>query len=157
VIFLGDTTRPGLEPAAAVGFLVAVASAVMLARFGEADRQADGEADRDASRDSDRGAGGETGQATGGEAGRAAKARASVRAESATGSAETEPQAADPAEVPPQRSSRDDPSALHAGELTSALPTAPGPSREASRRMLSWWPVDMRPSAASSPTTGAVS
>lgn len=37
VIFLGDTTRPGLEPAAAIGFLVAVASAVMLARFGEAD------------------------------------------------------------------------------------------------------------------------
>jgi len=37
VIFLGDTTRPGLEPVAAVGFGVAVASAVMLARFGEAD------------------------------------------------------------------------------------------------------------------------
>ena len=37
VIFLGDTTRPGLEPAAAIGFLMAVASAVMLARFGEAD------------------------------------------------------------------------------------------------------------------------
>jgi drug/metabolite transporter (DMT)-like permease len=40
VIFLGDKTRPGLEPAAAVGFLLAVASAVMLARFGEADRPA---------------------------------------------------------------------------------------------------------------------
>ncbi|HEY6786742.1 MAG TPA: hypothetical protein VI365_05475 [Trebonia sp.] len=38
VIFLGDKTRPGLQPAAAVGFLLAVASAVMLARFGEADR-----------------------------------------------------------------------------------------------------------------------
>jgi drug/metabolite transporter (DMT)-like permease len=37
VIFLGDKTRPGLEPAAAAGFLLAVASAVMLARFGEAD------------------------------------------------------------------------------------------------------------------------
>ena len=40
VVFLGDKTRPGLEPAAAVGFLLAVASAVMLARFGEADRPA---------------------------------------------------------------------------------------------------------------------
>jgi drug/metabolite transporter (DMT)-like permease len=37
VMFLGDRTRPGLEPAAVVGFLFAVASAVMLARFGEAD------------------------------------------------------------------------------------------------------------------------
>jgi len=37
VILLGDTTRPGLEPAAAIGFVVAVASAVLLARFGEAD------------------------------------------------------------------------------------------------------------------------
>jgi len=37
VIFLGDTTRPGLTPVAAIGFAVAVASAVMLARFGEAD------------------------------------------------------------------------------------------------------------------------
>ena len=37
VVFLGDTTRPGLEPAAIIGFLLAVASAVMLARFGEAD------------------------------------------------------------------------------------------------------------------------
>ena len=37
VTFLGDRTRPGLEPAAIVGFLLAVASAVMLARFGEAD------------------------------------------------------------------------------------------------------------------------
>jgi drug/metabolite transporter (DMT)-like permease len=37
VIFLGDRTRPGLGPAAVAGFLLAVASAVMLARFGEAD------------------------------------------------------------------------------------------------------------------------
>jgi drug/metabolite transporter (DMT)-like permease len=37
VFFLGDTTRPGLTPVAAIGFAVAVASAVMLARFGEAD------------------------------------------------------------------------------------------------------------------------
>ena len=37
VLFLGDKTRPGLEPAAAAGFLLAVASAVMLARFGEAE------------------------------------------------------------------------------------------------------------------------
>ena len=37
LVFLGDTTRPGLTPVAAVGFVLAVASAVMLARFGEAD------------------------------------------------------------------------------------------------------------------------
>jgi len=42
VVFLGDMTRPGLEPAAAAGFLFAVASAVMLARFGEADHAARG-------------------------------------------------------------------------------------------------------------------
>jgi drug/metabolite transporter (DMT)-like permease len=42
VVFLGDMTRPGLKPAAAAGFLLAVASAVMLARFGEADRAARG-------------------------------------------------------------------------------------------------------------------
>lgn len=40
VVFLGDRTRPGLEPAAITGFLLAVASAVMLARFGEADHPA---------------------------------------------------------------------------------------------------------------------
>ncbi len=44
VIFLGDKTRPGLEPAAVAGFLLAVASAVMLARFGEADHPARGPA-----------------------------------------------------------------------------------------------------------------
>ncbi len=37
VLFLGDKTRPGLEPAAVAGFAIAVASAVMLARFGEAE------------------------------------------------------------------------------------------------------------------------
>jgi drug/metabolite transporter (DMT)-like permease len=42
VIFLGDMTRPGLEPAALAGFLLAVASAVMLARFGEAEQAARG-------------------------------------------------------------------------------------------------------------------
>jgi hypothetical protein len=36
VLFLGDTTRPGLAPVAVIGFVIAVASAVMLARFGEA-------------------------------------------------------------------------------------------------------------------------
>ncbi|HEX4830131.1 MAG TPA: hypothetical protein VH478_03445 [Trebonia sp.] len=41
VIFLGDTTRPGLAPAAFAGFAVAVASAVMLARFGEGDGEAE--------------------------------------------------------------------------------------------------------------------
>ena len=40
VIFLGDTTRHGLEPVAVVGFLLAVVSALMLARFGEADTPA---------------------------------------------------------------------------------------------------------------------
>lgn len=51
VLFLGDATRPGLEPAAAVGFVLAVTSAVMLARFGEAERQGDGRAvGRDAGR-----------------------------------------------------------------------------------------------------------
>jgi CTP synthase len=37
VLFLGDTTRHGLTPVAVIGFALAVASAVMLARFGEAD------------------------------------------------------------------------------------------------------------------------
>jgi drug/metabolite transporter (DMT)-like permease len=41
VIFLGDTTRPGLAPAAIAGFLLAVACAVMLARFGEAHHEAE--------------------------------------------------------------------------------------------------------------------
>jgi drug/metabolite transporter (DMT)-like permease len=37
ILLLGDTTRPGLRPVAIAGFILAVASAVMLARFGEAD------------------------------------------------------------------------------------------------------------------------
>ena len=36
VVFLGDQTRPGLSVVAWAGFFLAVASAVMLARFGEA-------------------------------------------------------------------------------------------------------------------------
>ena len=36
VIFLGDTTRRGLAPVAVIGFVIAVASALALARFGEA-------------------------------------------------------------------------------------------------------------------------
>jgi drug/metabolite transporter (DMT)-like permease len=36
VIFLGDQTRPGLAGVAWAGFVIAIASAVMLARFGEA-------------------------------------------------------------------------------------------------------------------------
>ena len=41
VLFLGDTTRHGLTPVAVIGFALAVASAVMLARFGEADHAPD--------------------------------------------------------------------------------------------------------------------
>lgn len=37
VLFLGDQTRPGLGPAAVAGFILAVAFAVLLARFGEAE------------------------------------------------------------------------------------------------------------------------
>ena len=37
VLFLGDTTRHGLAPVAVIGFALAVVSAVMLARFGEAE------------------------------------------------------------------------------------------------------------------------
>jgi drug/metabolite transporter (DMT)-like permease len=37
VVFLGDKTRPGLGPAAIAGFALAVFSAVMLARFGDAE------------------------------------------------------------------------------------------------------------------------
>ncbi len=40
VLFLGDTTRHGLAPVAVAGFAMAVVSAVMLARFGEADHSA---------------------------------------------------------------------------------------------------------------------
>jgi drug/metabolite transporter (DMT)-like permease len=41
VIFLGDQTRPGLGALAWIGFALAVASAVMLARFGEAHQSED--------------------------------------------------------------------------------------------------------------------
>src|SRR5580692_637157 len=41
VIFLGDQTRPGLSVVAWGGFFIAVASAVMLARFGEAHHEED--------------------------------------------------------------------------------------------------------------------
>jgi drug/metabolite transporter (DMT)-like permease len=41
VIFLGDQTRPGLAAVAWVGFFIAIASAVMLARFGEAHHDED--------------------------------------------------------------------------------------------------------------------
>jgi len=42
VIFLGDTTRRGLAPVAVIGFAVAVASALALARFGEAGQESPG-------------------------------------------------------------------------------------------------------------------
>ena len=42
VIFLGDTTRRGLAPVAVIGFVIAVASALMLARFGEAGQDGKG-------------------------------------------------------------------------------------------------------------------
>jgi drug/metabolite transporter (DMT)-like permease len=41
VIFLGDQTRPGLAAVAWLGFFIAVTSAVMLARFGEAHHSED--------------------------------------------------------------------------------------------------------------------
>ena len=41
VVFLGDQTRPGLAGVAWAGFFIAVASAVMLARFGEAHHSED--------------------------------------------------------------------------------------------------------------------
>jgi hypothetical protein len=41
VVFLGDQTRPGLGVVAWGGFFIAVASAVMLARFGEAHHEED--------------------------------------------------------------------------------------------------------------------
>jgi drug/metabolite transporter (DMT)-like permease len=53
VEFLGDKTRPGLEPAATAGFVLAVFSAVMLARFGEAARAADSEDAEDAGKGSE--------------------------------------------------------------------------------------------------------
>jgi hypothetical protein len=50
VIFLGDTTRPGLAPVAGLGFALAVACALALARFGEAGEKHPA---RSASRDSE--------------------------------------------------------------------------------------------------------
>jgi drug/metabolite transporter (DMT)-like permease len=48
VLFLGDTTRPGLTVVAALGFALAVVCAVALARFGEASEQQGGAAEPDA-------------------------------------------------------------------------------------------------------------
>ena len=42
VLFLGDTTRPGMVGPAVAGFVLALVSAVALARFGEAGVQKDG-------------------------------------------------------------------------------------------------------------------
>ena len=42
ILFLGDHTRPGLAVVAAAGFVLAVASAVLLARFGEAGEHSSG-------------------------------------------------------------------------------------------------------------------
>jgi len=42
ILFLGDHTRPGLAPVAWVAFVLAVTSAVLLARFGEAGENAGG-------------------------------------------------------------------------------------------------------------------
>jgi drug/metabolite transporter (DMT)-like permease len=54
VMFLGDTTRHGLTGVAVSGFVLAVASAVTLARFGEAGEQPSREAEGDAARDRSR-------------------------------------------------------------------------------------------------------
>jgi hypothetical protein len=55
VLLLGDQTRPGLAGVAVAGFILAVVSAVALARFGEAGEQHDSakaqeRADRDSVR-----------------------------------------------------------------------------------------------------------
>ncbi len=51
VMFLGDTTRHGLTEVAVSGFILAVASALALARFGEAGEQSrPGSADQAARR-----------------------------------------------------------------------------------------------------------
>jgi drug/metabolite transporter (DMT)-like permease len=86
VLFLGDTTRPGLTPVAAVGFVLAVASAVLLARFGEPE-----------------------------------------------------------------------PAGNPAGEAAGRKDKPPVPSTDlgGGRQVLSWWPVDLRLYAVTSPTTGA--
>ncbi len=46
VLFLGDTTKPGLVVPAIAGFILALVSAVALARFGEAGVQKDGDAQK---------------------------------------------------------------------------------------------------------------
>ena len=43
VVFLGDKTRPGFAPVAVAGFVLAVASALLLARFGEGEGESEGE------------------------------------------------------------------------------------------------------------------
>ena len=48
VLFLGDTTKPGLLAPAIAGFLLALISAIALARFGEAGVQKDGDAEKSA-------------------------------------------------------------------------------------------------------------
>jgi drug/metabolite transporter (DMT)-like permease len=102
VLFLGDTTRPGLTPVAAVGFVLAVTSAVLLARFGEPEQPPE--------------------------------------------------YPSGPAEQPAERP---------AGEPAVGPPGAgdrhPLPSTDlgGGRQVLSWWPVDQRLYAVTSPTTGA--
>ena len=66
VVFLGDKTSPGFAPVAAAGFVLAVASAVSLGRFGE------GDADKDGAEPGGAGADGGT-PSTGGTAGRSAE------------------------------------------------------------------------------------
>jgi drug/metabolite transporter (DMT)-like permease len=94
VLFLGDTTRPGLTPVAAAGFVLAVASAVLLARFGEPER-------------------------------------------------------------PPGHPAK--PAEAAASGPAGAGNKRPVPSTDlgGGRQVLSWWPVDLRLYAVTSPTTGA--
>jgi drug/metabolite transporter (DMT)-like permease len=47
VVFLGDRTRPGFAPVAVAGFVLAVASALLLARFGEGEAESEGEGEDD--------------------------------------------------------------------------------------------------------------
>jgi len=54
VMFLGDTTRHGLTAVAVSGFIIAVASAVALARFGEAGEQPRPEVESEATPDRSR-------------------------------------------------------------------------------------------------------
>jgi len=50
VLFLGDTTKPGLLVPAIAGFVLALVSAIALARFGEAGVQKDADANKSAER-----------------------------------------------------------------------------------------------------------